>query len=140
MNDKKNILLNFKLYFRNKKKRILKNGTRSIRKKNKIATFRSLKKFSPSIIILLGLLILSFTIVFLIKEINPLIKNQRLKYLCTYELGNKKNINYKKAKLKLNKIVGDDNKFCSNFIFPKNKRSRFNIFPFLKDIFFRLAF
>ncbi len=140
MNDKKNILLNFKLYFRNKKKRILKNGTKSVRKKNKIATFRSLKKFSPSIIILLGLLSLSFTIVFLIKEINPLIKNQRLKYLCTYELGNKKNINYKKAKLKLNKIVGDDNKFCSNFIFPKNKRSRFNIFPFLKDIFFRLAF
>ena len=140
MNDKKNILINFKLYFRNKKKRILKNGTRSVRKKNKIATFRSLKKFSPSIIILLGLLSLSFTIVFLIKEINPLIKNQRLKYLCTYELGNKKNINYKKAKLKLNKIVGDDNKFCSNFIFPKNKRSRFNIFPFLKDIFFRLAF
>ena len=140
MNDKKNILINFKLYFRNKKKRILKNGTKSIRKKNKIATFRSLKKFSPSIIILLGLLILSFTIVFLIKEINPLIKNQRLKYLCTYELGNKNNINYKKAKLKLNKIVGDDNKFCSNFIFPKNKRSRFNIFPFLKDIFFRLAF
>ena len=140
MNDKKNILLNFKLYFRNKKKRILKNGTKSVRKKNKIATFRSLKKFSPSIIILLGLLSLSFTIVFLIREINPLIKNQRLKYLCTYELGNKKNINYKKAKLKLNKIVGDDNKFCSNFIFPKNKRSRFNIFPFLKDIFFRLAF
>ena len=140
MNDKKNILFNFKLYFRNKKKRILKNGTKSVRKKNKIATFRSLKKFSPSIIILLGLLSLSFTIVFLIKEINPLIKNQRLKYLCTYELGNKKNINYKKAKLKLNKIVGDDNKFCSNFIFPKNKRSRFNIFPFLKDIFFRLAF
>ena len=140
MNDKKNILINFKLYFRNKKKRILKNGTKSIRKKNKIATFRSLKKFSPSIIILLGLLSLSFTIVFLIKEINPLIKNQRLKYLCTYELGNKKNINYKKAKLKLDKIVGDDNKFCSNFIFPKNKRSRFNIFPFLKDIFFRLAF
>ena len=140
MNDKKNILLNFKLYFRNKKKRIPKNGTKSVRKKNKIATFRSLKKFSPSIIILLGLLSLSFTIVFLIKEINPLIKNQRLKYLCTYELGNKKNINYKKAKLKLNKIVGDDNKFCSNFIFPKNKRSRFNIFPFLKDIFFRLAF
>ena len=128
------------MYFRNKKKRILKNGTRSIRKKNKITTFRSLKKFFPSIIILLGLLSLSFTIVFLIKEINPLIKNQRLKYLCTYELGNKKNINYKKAKLKLNKIVGDDNKFCSNFIFPKNKRSRFNIFPFLKDIFFRLAF
>ena len=140
MNDKKNILLNFKLYFRNKKKRIPKNGTKSVRKKNKIATFRSLKKFSPSIIILLGLLSLSFTIVFLIKEINPLIKNQRLKYLCTYELGNKKNINYKKAKLKLNKIVGDDDKFCSNFIFPKNKRSRFNIFPFLKDIFFRLAF
>ena len=128
------------MYFRNKKKRILKNGTRKIRKKNKIATFRAIKKFSPSIIILLGLLSLSFTIVFLIKEINPLIKNQRLKYLCTYELGNKKNINYKKAKLKLNKIVGDDNKFCSNFIFPKNKRSRFNIFPLIKDIFFRLAF
>ena len=48
--------LNFKLYFRNKKKRILKNGTKSVRKKNKIATFRSLKKFTPSIIILLGLL------------------------------------------------------------------------------------
>ena len=128
------------LYFKNKKKRILKKNGRTIRKKNKIASIGLLKTFFPSIIILLGLMSLSFTIIFLIKEINPLIKNQRLKYLCTYELGNKKNVNYKKAKLELNKIVGDDNKFCSNFISPKNKRSRFNIFPFLKDIFFRLAF
>ena len=128
------------MYLKNKKKSRVRDNRSTLRKKNKITSNRSFKTFFPSIIILLGLLSLSFTIVFLIKEINPLIKNQRLKYLCTYELGNKKNINYKKAKLKLNKIVGDDNKFCSNFIFPKNKRSRFNIFPFIKDIFFRLAF
>jgi len=140
LNDKKTILIILKLYFKNKKKRILKKNGRTIRKKNKITSTRLLKTVSPSIVILLGLMSLSFTIIFLIKEINPLIKNQRLKYLCTYELGNKKNVNYKKAKLKLNKIVGDDKKFCSNFIFPKSKRSRFNIFPFLKDIFFRLAF
>ena len=140
MNDKKNILIILKLYFKNKKKRILKKNGRTIRKKNKVVSITLLKKSFPSIIILLGLMSLSFAIVFLIKEINPLIKNQRLKYLCTYELGNKKNVNYEKAKLKINKIVGDDKKFCSNFIFPKNKRSRFNIFPFLKDIFFRFAF
>ena len=128
------------MYLKNKKKSRVRDNRITLRKKNKITSKRSFKTFFPSIIIFLGLLSLSFSIVFLIKEINPLIKNQRLKYLCTYELGNKKNINYKKAKLKLNKIVGDDNKFCSNFIFPKNKRSRFNIFPFLKDIFFRLAF
>ena len=140
MNDKKIILITLKLYFKNKKKRILKNNGSTIRKKNKITSNRLFKTFFPSIIILFGLMSLSFTILFVIKEINPLIKNQRLKYLCTYELGNKKNDNYKKAKLKLNKIVGEDKKFCRNFIFPKNKRSRFNIFPVIKDIFFRLAF
>ena len=140
MNDKKIILTILKLYFKNKKKRILKKNGSTLRKKNKIASNRLFKTFFPSIIILLGLMSLSFTILFLIKEINPLIKNQRLKYLCTYELGNKKNVNYKKAKIKLNKMVGDDKKFCSNFIFPKNKRSRFKIFPFIKDILFRFAF
>ena len=84
---------------------------------------------------------LTFTIFFLLKEINPLIKNQQLKYLCTYELGNKKDDTYKKAKLKLDKIVGDGNKFCRNFIFPKNnKKSIFKIFPFIKDVLFRIVF
>ena len=128
------------MYFKNKKRR--PKSKRNIRRrKNSIASIKSLKRFIPSMIILLSFLILSFTILFLIKEINPLIKNQKLKYLCTYGLGNKKDDNYKKAKLKLDKMVGNGEKFCKNFIFPKNnKGSRFNIFSFFKDVLFKVVF
>ena len=128
------------MYFKNKKRR--PKSKRNIRRrKNSIASIKSLKRFIPSMIILLSFLILSFTILFLIKEINPLIKNQKLKYLCTYGLGNKKDDNYKKAKLKLDKMVGNGEKFCKNFIFPKdNKRSRFNIFSLFKDVLFKVVF
>ena len=51
----------------------------------------------------------------------PFLKNERLKFLCTYQIGDKKNKSYKEAKIKLDKIVGDGDKFCRNFIFPKDK-------------------
>ena len=112
-----------------------------ITKKNKLNQRVELKPILSSLIIFLGFISLSFTIFLLIKQLNPFIKNERLKYLCTYEIGNKKNEKYNIEKIELEKIVGDSNKFCRNFIFPKDKsNSRFNLLPFAKDIFFRVIF
>ena len=39
---------------------------------------------------------------------------------------------------KLEKIVGDSDKYCMNFIFPKEKsKKKFRIIPIMKDIIFR---
>ena len=46
-----------------------------------------------SILILTGLIGLSLAIFFLAKQLQPLIKNERLKFLCTYQLGDKKSQN-----------------------------------------------
>ena len=43
-----------------------------------------------SIIIFAGFISLSLTIFFLIKQLQPVIKNEKLKFLCTYQLGDKK--------------------------------------------------
>ena len=110
------------------------------RKKNKPKSINSIKKNFPYLVILVSFISLSITIFLLINAINPLIKNQKLKYLCTYQLGNKKDDAYKKAKLKLDKMVGNSNKFCRNFILPESKRSRLNIFSFLKDVLLKVAF
>ena len=68
----------------------------------------------------------------------PFLKNERLKFLCTYQIGDKKNKSYKEAKIKLEKIVGDSDKFCKNFIFPKEKSKRGSRFmPIIKNIFLR---
>ena len=90
----------------------------------------------PSFIIFAGLISLSLTIFFLIRQLQPVIKNERLKFLCTYQLGNKKNQRYKDSKLELEKLVGDSGKYCKNFLIPKEK-NRFGFFRTLGDILFR---
>ena len=91
-----------------------------------------------SFIIFAGLISLSVTIFFLIRQLQPVIKNERLKFLCTYQLGNKKSQGYKDAKLELEKLLGDSDKYCNNFLIPKEKNKRgFRFFPLVRDIFFR---
>ena len=86
----------------------------------------------------MGFVSLSLAIFSLTKQLQPILQNERLKFLCTYQIGDKKNKNYNNAKIKLEKIVGDSNKFCMNFIFPKEKnKRRFRIIPIMKDIIFR---
>ena len=74
---------------------------------------------------------------FLVKQLQPLIKNERLKFLCTYQLGNKKSQRYKDSKLELEKLVGDSGKYCKNFLIPERK-NKFGFFRFMRDIFLRL--
>ena len=111
-------------------------------KSRKIVNRKKSNPFSSSIyssiIIFIGLISLSFTILQLSRQIQPVIRNERLKFLCTYQLGDKKNQGYKDAKLELEKLVGDSNKYCKNFLLPKEKNKRgFRFFPLMKDIFFR---
>ena len=91
-----------------------------------------------SFIILVGFMSLSISIFFLIRQLQPAIKNEKLKFLCTYQLGDKKNQCYKYAKLELENLIGDSDKYCKNFLLPKepNKR-RFRFFPLMRDIIFR---
>ena len=113
-------------------------------KSRKIVKRKNNYSFSSSIfssfIIFAGFISLSITIFFLIRQLQPVIKNERLKYLCTYQLGNKKSQSYKDAKLELEKLIGgshkDTNKYCKNFLIPKEKK-RFGFFPLLTDILFR---
>ena len=112
--------------------------TRKIVKSGNSYSFHS--SIYSSFIILVGFLSLSISIFFLIRQLQPIIKNEKLKFLCTYQLGDKKNQRYKDAKLELEKLVGDSNKYCNNFLFPnaKNKRG-FRFFPLMRDIFFRFT-
>ena len=89
-----------------------------------------------SIIIFAGFISLSLTIFFLIRQLQPVIKNEKLKFLCTYQLGDKKSQAYKDSKLELDKLVGDSDKYCKNFLLPKEKKG-FRFFPIIKDILFR---
>ncbi len=140
----------FKQFFRKKKKRTLKRKNKQIRKTNsakklpiRSRRYNYLKAYSypqknyiyPSIIIFLGFISLSFTIFLFTKQIQPFLKNERLKFLCTYQIGDKKNKSYQEAKIKLDKIVGEGDKFCKNFIFPKEKsRKGFKFIPIMKNI------
>ena len=144
----------FKLLFRKRKKFSPKKRRKQNKKTNASnkAYIRSIKfnngknyypdtsknYIYPAIIIFLGFISLSLTILLFAKQIEPFFKNERLKFLCTYQIGDKKNKNYKEAKIKLDKMVEDGDKFCKNFIFPKEKnKRRFRIFPIMKDILFR---
>ena len=144
----------FKLLFRKKKRRSLKRKKKQVRKNNsfKRVSIRSKKYvrgenynpyihknyFYPSILIFFGFLSLSLAIFLFTRQIQPFLNNERLKFLCTYQIGDKKNKSYKEAKIKLDKIVGDSDKFCKNFIFPKEKSKRgFRFVPILKNIFLR---
>ena len=81
---------------------------------------------------------LSIVIMFFIRQIQPVIKNERLKFLCTYQLGDKKNQSYKDAKLELEKLVGDSNKYCKNFLLPKEKNKKgFRFFSLMRNIILR---
>ena len=137
--------------FRKKKSRSSKRKNNQVRKTNssKKESIRSKRYFHvktynpyleknyiyPSIIIFFGFLSLSLTIFLFTKQIQPFLNNERLKFLCAYQIRDKKNKSYKEAKIKLDKIVGDGDKFCKNFIFPKEKRKRaFRFIPIMKNI------
>ena len=145
----------FKLIFRKKKKRSPNRKNNKVRKTNvsKRLSIRSKRnitanKYNPymeknyiysSIIIFFAFVSLSLTIVLFTKQIQPFINNERLKFLCTYQMGDKKNKVYKEAKIKLDKIVGNGDEFCRNFIFPKEKVNiGFRIISIMKNIVFKL--
>ena len=121
-----------------------KNPTRkkSHSKSRKILEKENKYFFSSSIlssfIIFGGFIILSLTIFFLIRQLQPVIRNEKLKFLCTYQLGDQKSQSYKESKLEIEKLVGDSNKYCKNFLLPKEKsKKRFSLFPIMKNILFR---
>ena len=107
--------------------------SRKLDKKEKNYSF----SIYSSILIFIGFISLSLAIFFLVKQLQPLINNERLKYLCTYQLGNKKSQSYKDSKLKLEKLVGDSDKYCKNFLIPKGNK-RFGFFRNMGDILFKL--
>ena len=108
--------------------------SRKIVKKEKNFSFSS--SIFSSLIIFAGLISLSITIFFLIRQLQPLIRNERLKFLCTYQLGDKKSQSYKESKLELEKLVRDSDKYCKNFLLPKEKKG-FRLFPIMRNILFR---
>ena len=121
----------------NVSKRVASSATRNLRSRN-YDIYNVKKDIYPSIIIFFGFIILSSTIFLFTKQIQPFLKNERLKFLCTYQIGNKNNKSYKEAKIKLDKIVGDGDKFCKDFIFPKEKsRKGFKFIPIMKNIILR---
>ena len=137
--------------FKKRTKRVTQNSPKGrktlIRKKvylksRKKAKRKNIYSFSSStyasLIILIGFISLSISIFFLIRQLQPVIKNERLKFLCTYQLGDKKNQRYRDAKLELEKLVGDNDKYCKNFLIPKeiNKRG-LRFFPLMRNIIFR---
>ena len=139
-----------KSLFKKRTKRITQNsvkGRKTSRRKKVYPKSRKIEKrknsysFSSSIyssiIILTGFIGLSLSIFFLTTQLKPLIKNERLKFLCTYQLGNKKSQLYIDSKLELEKLVGDSNKYCKNFLTPQSKK-KFGFFRFMGDILLRL--
>ena len=138
-----------KRFFKRNTKRITQNKykVRKTSKRNKAySKSRKIVKgqntFSSSVfasfIILGGFMSLSLSIFFFIRQLQPLIKNERLKFLCTYQLGDKKNQRYRDAEMELKKLVGDSDKYCKNFLLPKEKNKKgFRFFPLMRDMFFR---
>ncbi len=109
-------------------------------KSRKIVKRENNYSFSSSIfssfIIFTGFISLSLTIFFLARQLQPVIRNERLKFLCTYQLGEKNSQSYKESKLELEKLIGDSDKYCKNFLLPKEKKG-FRLFPIMKNILFR---
>ena len=111
-------------------------------KSRKIVKRKNNYSFSSSIfssfIIFAGFISLSLTIFFLIRQLQPVMRNERLKFLCTYQLGDKKSQSYKNSKLELEKIIGDSNKYCKNFLLPKEKKKTGSrLFSTIRNILFR---
>ena len=91
-----------------------------------------------SIIIFIGFISLSLTVFQLNRQIKPVIRNERLKFLCTSQLGNRKSKHYKDAKVKLEKLVGDSDKYCKNFLkIKENNNNKFRFLPILNNILFK---
>ena len=121
---------------RNSVKGRKKKPTRKIVKRKNNYSF-STSNFS-SFIIFAGFISLSLTIFFLIRQLQPVIRNEKLKFLCTYQLGDKKSQSYKESKLELEKLVGDSDKYCKNFLLPKEKTKKgFRLFPIMQNILLR---
>ena len=137
--------------FKKRTKRVTQNsakGRKTSTRKKVCSKSRKIEKrqhnysFSSSIyssfIIFAGFMSLSIVIMFFIRQIQPVIKNERLKFLCTYQLGDKKNQSYKDAKLELEKLVGDSDKYCKNFLLPKEKNKKgFRFFSLMRNIILR---
>ena len=115
------------------RKKVYSKSRKIIKRKN---SFSFSSSTYSSIIIFTGLIALSITLFFLIRQLQPVIKNEKLKFLCTYQLGDKKSQNYRDAKLELEKLVGDSDKYCKNFLLPKEKKG-FRFFPTMSNILFR---
>ena len=116
-----------------KREKAYSKSRKIVKRKN---TFAFSSSIFPSLVIFAGTLSLSLAIIFLIRQLQPAIRNERLKFLCTYQLGDKKSQSYKDSKLELEKIVGDSDKYCKNFLLPKEKKG-FRIFPIMTNILFR---
>ena len=150
LNDKRNLLAYYlKNLFKKRTKGISQksvNGRKNTTRKKVHSKSRKIVKrennysFSSSIfssfIIFTGFISLSLTIFFLIRQLQPVIRNERLKFLCTYQLGDKKSQSYKESKLELEKLIGDSDKYCKNFLLPKEKKG-FRLLPTLSNILFR---
>jgi len=116
------------------RKKLHSKSRKIVKRKN---NYSSSSIFS-SFIIFAGFISLSLTIFFLIRQLQPVIRNERLKFLCTYQLGDKKSQSYKESKLELEKLVGDSDKYCKNFLLPKEKTKKgFRLFPIMRNILFR---
>jgi len=133
-----------KIISQNKAKGRKASSTKKVYLKSKKLVNRKKSDFffasiSSSVIISISFISLSFTIFHLSRQIQPLIRNERLKFLCTYQIGDKKSKYYKDSKLKLEKLVGDSDKYCKNFLNIKEKNNtKFRFFPILNNILFRL--
>tara|TARA_Y100000589_G_scaffold314776_1_gene337516 strand:- start:211 stop:639 length:429 start_codon:yes stop_codon:yes gene_type:complete len=141
-----------KSLFKSRIKRLSKNKVKGkktpLRKKTHSKSRKIVNKKSypfspiyPSFIIFMGFMSLSLAMIFLGKQLKPIILNERLKYLCTYQLGDKKDQSYRDAKLQLEQLVGDSDKYCKNFLIPReNKKRRFNPLTMINDVLFRFIF
>ena len=118
-----------------KRKKVHSKSKKIVKRKNNYSFSSSI--FS-SYIIFAGFISLSLTIFFLTRQLQPVIRNERLKFLCTYQLGDKKSQSYKESKLELEKLVGDSDKYCKNFLLPKEKSKKgLRLFPIISNILFR---
>ena len=126
--------------FKKKTKGVSRIRKKAASKSRKIVKRKTLlsSSFYSSIIIFAGFITLSLTIFFLIRQLQPVINNEKLKFLCTYQLGDKRNQRYRDAKLELEKLVGDSNKYCKNFLLPKEKNKKgFRFFSLMRNIILR---
>ena len=122
--------------FKKRTKVVSRNSSKRRKTPIRKNSFSFSSSIYSSIIIFVGFISLSLTIFFLIRQLQPVIKNEKLKFLCTYQLGDKKSQNYRDAKYELEKLVGDSDKYCKNFLLPKEKKG-FRFFSIMKDTLFR---